>query len=258
MPRIEADIAWVAEGEFCDPETVIALPDGNLLVSNVCVSRPQSSGFLSLLNAAGEPLAWRVVDGLDAPLGMAMLGQRLYVIDKNRLKIFDWPNYELQKTIDLDTTVANDLAVASDGTVYVTDTAKHKVIRLQPDGSQSVLTGEARFPGANGIAIAGGDLYIGGKRLWRLNLPGGAVETLGPEWLADIDGIEFETDGTMQVTPVAGPLVRFRGDDDIEIIEGPGISSANHGYAASLGLALIPTGYDNTVIAVRITGTAAY
>lgn len=255
MPRFEADIAWVAEGEFCDPETVISLPDGNLLVSNVCVSRPQVNGFLTLLSSEGEAIDWRVVDGLDAPLGMTMLGNRLYVIDKNRLKVFDWPEYKLQKITDLDTTVANDLAVAPDGTVYVTDTAKHKVIRLLPDGSQSVLTGEAQFKGANGIAIAGSDLYVGGQRLWRLSLPDGSVETLGPAWLADIDGIELEPDGTIQLTPVAGPLVRYRGENDIEIIEGPGISSANHGYDAGLGLALIPTGYDNTVIAIRIAIT---
>ena len=31
-----------------------------------------------------------------------------------------------------------------------------------------------------------------------------------------------------------------------------GVSSANHGYAPNLGLALIPTGYDNQVIAIRI------
>ena len=31
-----ANIAWIAEGEFCEPETVLPLPDDTLLVSNVC------------------------------------------------------------------------------------------------------------------------------------------------------------------------------------------------------------------------------
>jgi putative aminopeptidase FrvX len=78
------------------------------------------------------------------------------------------------------------------------------------------------------------------------------VETIGPEWLTDIDGIEFEADGTLQVTPVGGPLIRYRSGQDIEILAGEGISSANHGYADELQLALIPTGYDNSVIAIRI------
>ena len=192
-------------------------------------------------------------EGLDAPLGMDMLGNRLYVIDKNRVKIFDWPEFELHKTIGLNTSVANDLAVAPDGTVYVTDTAKHQVIQLSPGGTQSVLTGEAQFKGANGIALADHHLYVGGERLWRVKLSDGSVETLGPDWLADIDGIELELDGTIQITPVAGPLVRYRGENDLEIIAGPGISSANHGYVTGLHLVLIPTGFDNTVIAIQLS-----
>ena len=135
---------------------------------------------------------------------------------------------------------------------YVSDTAGHQVIQILPDGSQSVFTGEARFRGANGVALDKDHLYVGGERLWRVDLSSHSVETVGPEWLADIDGIEFEVNGTLQVTPVGGPLVRFCNDDDIQILAGEGISSANHGYSANLKLALIPTGFDNTVIAIRI------
>lgn len=251
-PTDQADIAWIASGEFCEPETVLPLPDDTLLVSNVCDFRKRGNGFLTLLDADGKVLDWQVVDGLDAPLGMALNGQRLYVIDKNQVKIFRWPEFEPLETIALDTTVANDIAVSKDGTIYATDTAEHKVIQLDPGGEQSILTGETGFTGANGIELHGEQLYVGGEELWRVDLQSGAVEIISPDWLEDIDGIEFEADGTMQITPVAGPLVRFYANGDIEIIGGDGISSANHGYSDSLGLALIPTGFDNTVIAIRV------
>lgn len=252
LTPLEADVAWVAEGGFCEPETVLLLPDDTLLVSNVCDFRQQGNGFLSLLNAQGEALNWRALEGLDAPLGMSMPGDRLYLVDNNRLKIFNWPEFDLLQTTDLETAVANDLAVSDEGVVYITDTARHQVMRLSPDGKQSVLTGQAQFKGANGIAIKGHYLYIGGERLWRLDLRDNSVKTIGPEWLADIDGIEFEPGGTLQITPVGGPLVRYHNDGDVEIIAGPGISSANHCFAARLHLALIPTGFDNTVIAIRV------
>ena len=248
----EADIAWVAIGEFCEPETVLPLPDNTLLVSNVCDFQKRGNGFLTLLSADGQVLDWHIVDGLDAPLGMAMLGDRLHVVDNNRLKIFHWPDYELLETIVLQTSVANDVAVATDGTIYVTDSARHQVIQRQTDGSQFVFSGEAQFRKANGIEVDDTYLYIGGERLWRVHLQTHAVTTIGPEWLADIDGIEFETDGTLQLTPVAGPLVRYHSDENIEVLGGEGVSSANHGYAPELQLALIPTGFDNTVIAIRI------
>ena len=251
MPEPQpANIAWIVEGEFCEPETVLPLPDDTLLVSYVCVSKPVGEGFLTLISAEGGVLDWRVVDELDAPLGMALVGGLLYVVDNNQVRIFEWPGFDLQSTIALDTKVANDIAVSPDRTMYITDTARHEVVVVAPDLEQSLLTGEARFKGANGIQINNEDLYVGGEYLWHVNLRDNTVTRIGPEWLADIDGIEMEPDGTLQVTPVAGPLVRLGAE--IEVLGGDGVSSANHGYAANLKLALIPTGYDNTVIAIKV------
>ena len=250
----QADIAWIAEGDFCEPETVLPLPDDTLLVSNVCDFRTAGNGYLTLLDGDGEVVDWRIVDELDAPLGMAMVEDRIYVVDNNQIKVFRWPDFEWDSTIPLETSVANDIAVSEDHTIYVTDTARDEVIVIAEGMAPSILTGAASFGGANGIEISGETLYVGGDRLWHVDLDSGSVATIGPEWLADIDGIEFEPDGTLQVTPVGGPLVRL--GDAVQVLGGGGVSSANHGYSPSLGLALIPTGFDNTVIAVRVGETA--
>jgi len=250
-----AGVAWVASGGFCEPETVLPLPDDTLLVSNVCDFQESGNGFLTLLAADGSVIDWKIVAALDAPLGMALRGDRLYLIDRNRVKIFAWPGYEHLETIDLDTQVANDIAVSRNGTIYVSDTAGNQVLEVGTDRAQSVLTGKPQFQGANGIHVNGDALYLGGSRLWRVDLKNLSVTTIGPEWLTDIDGIEMERNGTLQITPVGGPLVRFCTDDSLEILGGEGISSANHGYAENLNLALIPTGFDNTVVAIRINET---
>ena len=46
----EADIAWVASGKFCEPETVLPLPDNTLLVSNVCGFSYDKKGARSVAN----------------------------------------------------------------------------------------------------------------------------------------------------------------------------------------------------------------
>ena len=248
----QADVVWVASGEFCEPETVLPLPDNTLLISNVCGFGESKNGFLTLLDPKGNVLDWRIVEDLDAPLGMALMDERLYVVDNNRVKIFSWPQYRPLQTIDLDATVANDIAVGGDGTLYVSDTARNQVIEIKVDGLQSVLTGKPQFQGANGIHVNGKALFVGGSRLWRVDLQNHSVTTIGPEWIADIDGIEMEPSGVLQITLVSGPLIRYCNCNRFEILGGKGISSANHGYAANLGLALIPTGFDNTVIAISI------
>ncbi len=248
----EARVAWRVEGVFCEPETVLALPDDTLLVSNVCDFRKKGTGYLTLLNADGEVAAERAVGGLDSPLGMALHDQRLYVVDANRVRVFRWPGFEPMGMIRLATTVANDIAVGDDGAIYVSDTATGSVVRIAADGTPSFVVGGGRFDGANGVAIDGSRLWVGGARLWSVDLDSGRVETVGPAWLADIDGIELEADGTLQVTPVGGPLVRWRGSGAVQVLGGEGVSSANHGFAPGLGLALIPTGFDNEVIALRV------
>lgn len=244
------DIAWIAEGGFCEPETVLPLPDDTLLVSNVCDYAQTGNGYLTLLDRDGNAIDWRILEGLDAPLGMTLHNGQLHVVDNNQVKVFRWPGFEPTKTIALETEVANDIAVGADDTVYVTDSARGEVVVVSPDLEHSVLTGEPRFPGANGIHINNDDLWVGGGRLWHVDLRDLSVTTVGPDWVGGIDGIEQEADGTLQVTPVAGPLIRLL--DDIEVHGGEGVSSANHGYAEKLGLALIPTGFDNTVIAIRL------
>ena len=78
--QLDADIAWVASGKFCEPETVLPLPDDTLLVSNVCGFGEPGSGFLTLLDADGQTLNWHIVARLDAPLGMALHDGRLYTV----------------------------------------------------------------------------------------------------------------------------------------------------------------------------------
>lgn len=249
---LQADIAWVARGDFCEPETVLPLPDETLLVSNVCGLYDVGKGYLSLLDRNGQPIDWRIVDGLDAPLGMALKQGQLYIVDNNTVKVFRWPGYVPIRTIALEAGLANDIAVSDDDILYVTDSSHQKVQIVTPTLEQRALGWTGDFGRANGIHVNGDDLYVGGERLWHVDLRTGDVTTIGPSWLTDIDGIEQEADGTLQVTPVGGPLVRL--GEKLEIIGGEGTSSANHAYSDKLKLAFIPTGFDNTVVAIRVPG----
>ncbi len=250
--HLDADVIWVAQGQFCEPETVLPLPDDTLLVSNVCGFSKPGSGFLSHLDDNGAILNWRFVDQLDAPLGMVFLENVIYVIDRNRVKSFSWPKMTPIDVVPLTTRVANDLAVATDGTLYVTDSATHQVHEYAPDGTMSLVANDFVFKDANGIHLRGDQLFVGGQKLWCVDLKTNRVDTIEHELLADIDGIEFERDGTLQITPVGGPLIRYLNDGSFEVLSGDGISSANHGYSPALELAYIPTGFDNTVIAIRL------
>jgi DNA-binding beta-propeller fold protein YncE len=97
----------------------------------------------------------------------------------------------------------NDVAVAPDGTLLVTDSGGGGVWRLDPQtGSVEALVPLGKAPGANGIAVApGGDVaYVAAsRRPLRVDLRSGEVVplTLPPrENAAAIDGLYWH-DGTL-------------------------------------------------------------
>jgi hypothetical protein len=97
-----------------------------------------------------------------------------------------------------DGAMLNDLAMTSDGTIYVTESRADRIYRLRPGAAQlAPLTTDRAVAGPNGIiALAGGDLLVadfhgllrlrpepdGKARVTRLATPGGS-------YLGGIDGL---------------------------------------------------------------------
>ena len=119
----------------------------------------------------------RAEDGLDAVLGLAVDGRRrlLYAVStngfedssksarRNAVLIYDLgrgrrvARHDVAEALQL-----NDVAVAADGTLYVTDSAAGSIFRMHPGERQLTLFGAARAArGANGIAVApDGTVYV--------------------------------------------------------------------------------------------------
>jgi len=115
--------------------------------------------------------------GLDAILGLFVDAPRrlLWAVStngfetesehtrRNAVLAFDLANGRLRHRIELPQAAQlNDLAVAADGTVFVTDTLGSAVWRLAPQAKLAQKLGEGKMlRGANGIAISSqGKLYV--------------------------------------------------------------------------------------------------
>lgn len=138
----------------------------------------------------------------------------------------------------------NDLALAADGTVYVTDPSAGSVWRLRrtktsaPQPAELELVGEAgSTPGANGITIdaARGVAWIGCYNfgLCRLDLSTERVEILAPPagvTLLGIDGLELYQGSLLAVQNVFGldRVVRITLDEGGRKIEKVDVLDARH------------------------------
>jgi sugar lactone lactonase YvrE len=131
---------------------------------------------------------------------------------------------------------ANDVDVADDGTLYVSDTIGGAVWRAEPGGPAELWiedellagTGEAGFGfpiGANGIAVDGETVYVGVTEKAHVvavlvNADGSAGEpSLFAQLPEAVDGIAIDAAGYLISThPLANLITRLGPDSELEVI----------------------------------------
>ena len=152
---------WRTSG-FSTPESALFDTANNrVIVSNIVGDPMQAdgNGTLSTVAPDGTMIEAEWVTGLDSPKGSAIGGDKLYVADLTKLRIVDLASGEYE-TVDVPSAVfLNDVTVAEDGTVYVTDTFGNSIFSYK-DGTAALFVQDAALDGPNGILAVGGTLYI--------------------------------------------------------------------------------------------------
>jgi len=262
------ELLWEAKG-FQNPESVVHDAKRNILyVSNVNGSPNEKDGNGSIarvsLDGEVEFLDW--VTGLDAPKGLAMTVDTLYVADIDALVEIDIPRRTVMKRYTVeDAEFLNDVAVGEDGTVYVSDMVKNRIHRLKHGRFEIWLeSGELENP--NGLLVQGDRLIVGA---WGVMTDGFATETPGHlksvslkdksiasigsgEPVGNLDGVEADLEGDYYVTDwMAGRLLHIEPDGGVEELLDLNQGSADLEYIPEMDRILIPMMNDNTLKAYR-------
>lgn len=142
---------WSTEG-FSQPEGVAAAPGGGFYISNIAgdAATKDGNGWITHLSESGEILKERFIDGLDAPKGLAVLNNVLYVSDIDRVRRFSLPDgAPLSETSIEGAKFLND-ATAWQDAVYVSDSSMKRIHRITEDDVALWLESED-FGGVNGL-----------------------------------------------------------------------------------------------------------
>jgi sugar lactone lactonase YvrE len=138
------------KGAFNHPESVLydAAAD-RYLVSNIngAPDAADGNGYISELSPDGAIKTPKLIEGgqkdvkLDGPKGLAIVGKELWVSDITQVRKFDLKTLAPKGDIKLpDTTFANDIAVAPDGKVYVSDSSVKATEKgFETNGGDQVL-----------------------------------------------------------------------------------------------------------------------
>lgn len=184
------------KGAFATPESVLydAAAD-RYLVSNINGSPADvdGNGYIAELSPDGTIKTPKLIVGgekgvkLDAPKGLIIVGKELWVTDISFVRKFDLKTLAPKGDIVLpDATFANDIVLAPDGKVYVSDSSvKPGPKGFEPLGGDQVLvidkTGKAKVVAKSKDLSAPNGLFIGPKGLLVNTLTSNEVFGLGPK-----------------------------------------------------------------------------
>ena len=156
--------SWASDPVFKTPESVCYDKDRNVLyVSNINENpwEDDGNGFISKIKPNGEIIKLEWVSGLNAPKGMGVFDNTLYVTDNNDLIEIDIEKGAIVKTHHWDANDKfNDVSIASDGTVWFTDSGNNKIYFFK-NGERTLFLDEG-LDNCNGIFIEKNRVLIAG------------------------------------------------------------------------------------------------
>ena len=254
-------------GSFHFTESCTFDANKNLILAMNAGNRAEGAeqdGFVSLINPDGSVHTAKWIgatrDGLelDNPLGSAIQGDYLYTVDAGFLRAFDLATGEPLGSVEIPgSTILNGIAVAEDGTAYISNSRDPELIyRVNPVGEITVFAEGGLLSVPNGVAMdTDGNIIV-------VNINNNAVITFNPdgevintEYAAEAgnDGVVVTEDGTKYVSSVRfGSVSRIRPGQDAEIIASGIPSAASMCYDSVQKQLVIPLNPNNALAFIKL------
>jgi sugar lactone lactonase YvrE len=154
---------WSTSG-FDQPESVFFDKKTNqIFVTNIngAPGEENGQGYISLLSAEGNVLTKKWITGLDAPKGMAVVGNMLVVSDIHKVHTIDIDHGVILRTYEVKgAKFLNDVAASDVGIVYISDMMDNAIYALDGNGVSLWLKSD-RLSFPNGLYVDDKTLYVG-------------------------------------------------------------------------------------------------
>ena len=238
------------------PESVIYDEEKDVIfVANINgnPSEKDGNGFISVLNSDGTVKELKWVEGLNAPKGMAIYEGKLFVSDIDELIEIDIDKKKVTNSYDApDAIFLNDVAACKNGMIFVTDTRTIKVHVLQ-DGKLKVWMEGEPLQNPNGLFTEKGQLYIGDRNIYKVDIASKEM-TKVVEDAAGVDGLEKTNKGEFVFSNWPGRIWIHRKGKNVKLLDTTEqeINTADLDYSSKLDLVIVPTFYDNRIVAYKI------
>ena len=215
----------------------------------------------------GTVIQMKWVDGLNAPKGMVILADKIYVSDIDRLVEIEIDHGRISGRWNAkDAVFLNDTAVDSRGRVYVSDMMGNTIYRLD-NNNLSAWVSDSTLQGPNGLMVEGDDLRVAtwgvltegfstsvAGHLKTVSLSSRSISTFGDgSVIGHLDGIESDGGNAYLVTDwMDGGLYRIHSSGKADLLLDLNQGSADHEYITSKRLAILPMMLDGKAVGYEI------
>jgi len=254
---ITAYLKWSLARAFKVPES--ALYDAGhqvIFVSNINgkPAAADGNGFISQVSPDGKLFKLHWVDGLNAPKGLAVLQDTLWVADLDAIVQIDIPQARILRRIDLQAQFMNDLTVDAHGTVYGSDSFAGRIYRIK--AGRATVWIDGGLAGPNGLLSETNRLLVLSNSqgtIYSIDYQTKAIR----QWVkigGSLDGIvacgkDYLVSnylGEVWYLTAAGQLTRLTDT------RADGVQAADIGFIPDRKLLLIPTFSENSLTAYEI------
>jgi hypothetical protein len=245
---------WESDTTLLVPESVI--PYNGTIYTSQINGQPwtkDGNGAIGTLGMDGKIKNLKWITGLDAPKGLAVNGDWLYVADIKDVVVISISKNKIDHKITIaDAVGLNDITVDSKGVIYATDSQNARVFKIEKDVPTLYLEG---LRGINGIKAIGDKLYI---LTGNAMMVADAAKTLTKFATLENggDGVEPIGNGDFLVTAWAGWLYYVKADGTKEILLDTHITknrkTADIGYDSKTKIVYVPTFSANSIEAYKL------
>lgn len=256
---LEGTHEFVVEG-FSTPESALYdLKGQRILVSNINdgLSTADDNGFISVVSLDGELETLKWIDGADeavtlnAPKGMGIVDDRLYISDITIVRVFNRETGAPETDIPIeDASFLNDIAVKND-TIFVSDSSTGTIHRIAPDDSVTVFVASGTIQHPNGLAVGNGVLYAvtGAGLILKFDVSGKMVDEFDTG-VSQLDGLVILPSGDFLVSSWEAETVFLSTQDEVYTPVATGlVSPADIDYYSEGGLVLVPLFQQDRLVA---------
>ncbi len=261
---------WQTGAIFDQPESVVYDAKRDVLfVSNVNgdPNGADGDGYISQVSLTGDVIKQHWLDGLNAPKGLALVSDTLYVADINELVAIDLVSKKItQRYLAPKAIFLNDVAADTLGNVYVSDMMTNTLHRLS-NGKFEIWLHDDKLEAPNGLLVEGNQLIVGSwgnmtdgfateiaGHLKTINIKTKQIQSLGDASPAgNLDGVESDGNGNYFVTDwMNGKLLHITPEGVSSLLIKLDQGSADHAVLLEQGLIIIPMMLTNDIITFRI------